>query len=104
MTTCMLLFKSWWSPAHGGTHIKRVYRMPAHGHGESGGSSRNLGQSFWELANLAISSSNQNKIVDIAPVPDWEVREAKDQAQLDIAGFHHVADMYAIRHTHQSAW
>lgn len=51
-----------------------------------------------ELASLAESETNENSTVDISPVAEWEITEAKENSGIDLSGYHHTADMYSVRH------
>lgn len=50
-----------------------------------------------ELADLAKADGNENRTVEIGAVPQWEVQAAAD-AGINIEGFRHTADMFAVRH------
>lgn len=50
-----------------------------------------------ELADLAKADGNENRTVEIGAVPQWEVQAAAD-AGMNIEGFRHTADMFAVRH------
>jgi hypothetical protein len=50
------------------------------------------------LADEAVKSGASNKTLKIAKVGAREVREAKEKAGLDIDGYTHTADLYAVRH------
>jgi hypothetical protein len=67
----------------------------ASGKQESAGSQQTTLQ---QLAALATSNTNDNQTVTIAPVSSSAVQEAKEKAGLDIEGYQHTADMYAVRH------
>jgi hypothetical protein len=51
------------------------------------------------LVDAVGSATNENQVVAIGPVPQWEVAEARERAGLNIAGFSHAVDLYAVRHT-----
>jgi hypothetical protein len=50
-----------------------------------------------ELYDLAIGTTNENRKIDIAPVPDWKVKAVADAVAID--GYRHQVDTYSIRHT-----
>lgn len=51
------------------------------------------------LIDAAESKSNENITVTIGEVASWEITEAKNNADIDLQGYKHTADMYAVRHT-----
>ena len=55
-------------------------------------------EALLELAALAHQSGNENKVVEIATVSDWETSQAKEKAGIDISGYAHTVDMFAVRH------
>jgi hypothetical protein len=54
--------------------------------------------SMQELAALAATDTNENRVVEVAPVAEWEARAAHDKAAIEIGGYRHIADLYAVRH------
>ncbi|MDR1367242.1 MAG: hypothetical protein LBJ76_00800 [Candidatus Accumulibacter sp.] len=50
------------------------------------------------LVDSALSETNANQTVRIVPVSEQEARAASEQAGLDISGYTHTADMFAVRH------
>lgn len=50
------------------------------------------------LADIATSKSNTNKTVRIAPVDEITRAEAKTNLGIDLSGYEHSADVFAVRH------
>ena len=54
-----------------------------------------------ELATLAAEARDgvtENRTVEIGPVTAEQAREVQDNTRVDVSGFTHTADFYAIRH------
>ena len=54
-----------------------------------------------ELATLAAEARDgvtENRTVEIGPVTAEQAREVQDNTRVDVSGFTHTADSYAIRH------
>ncbi|MDR3158604.1 MAG: hypothetical protein LBU11_06265 [Zoogloeaceae bacterium] len=60
---------------------------------------KNIVEAMRSLARAAGTTSNKNQTVTIAKVSNEAAKEAKDKAALDISGYTHTADMFAVRHT-----
>jgi N12 class adenine-specific DNA methylase len=60
--------------------------------------SRSLNRVMDIVEKAKNSGNNENETVILAPVAEWEVKQLRDKAGIEIAGYRHSLDTYAVRH------
>jgi len=56
------------------------------------------GDQLRQLVDLTAAPTNENRVVELGHVGDAEAALAREHAGLNIEGFKHTADLYAVRH------